>query len=228
MTPVTEHRVVAVTDERSTLARASIALLQDAIGDVHPASYLLRELEETRQRRAPGGDYSLLAMPDVNGEPMAAVAGVYLEAVHAGFVSYLAVREDQRGLGLGRMMRQHLVEAFRGQARQATGGELGRVLGEVQRESPWLSMLMREGRVVRLDVPYFHPWMSRRWEGYYVLYLEPLADRRTALPARELERLVDAVWRRAYRISNPEDWDTWRYMIQNLRQRASPDSPPGL
>ncbi|MBF5041835.1 hypothetical protein FGE12_05490 [Aggregicoccus sp. 17bor-14] len=224
-------RAVEVKDERSPLARHAITLMQEAIGDVHPASYLLGELRDTRQGRAQGGGYHLLALPDPEapgGEPLAAAAGAYLEAVHAGFVSYLAVREDQRGRGLGRSLREQLVDTFRAQARDAGAGELARVLGEVQQDSAWLRLLVREGRVVPLDFPYFHPWMSRRGEGYYALYLEPLADRRTELPAREAAGLVEAVWRRAYRIRDPVHWETYRYMLRRLEGRTTVGPDPAL
>ena len=224
-----QGRVVAVTDERSPLAHRAIALLQEAIGDVHPASYLLSELQQTRQGRARGGDYHLLALPDPEGHaPLAAAAGVYLEAVHAGFVSYLAVHEDQRGRGLGRALREQLVSSFREEARAAGAGELARVLGEVQRDSAWLRLLVREGRVVPLDLPYFHPWMSRRGEGVYALYLEPLADLRTELPPTEAAQLVEAVWRRAYRIRDPEHWETYRYMMKRLEGRETVGPDPAL
>jgi GNAT superfamily N-acetyltransferase len=227
--PSPEPRVVEVTDERSALAREAIALMQEAIGDVHPASYLLTELRETRQGRVRGGDFHLLALPDPHGGgPLAAAAGVYLEAVHAGFVSYLAVREDQRGRGLGRALREQLVATLQRQAEEAGAGELGRVLGEVQRDSAWLRLLVREGRAVPLDLPYFHPWMSRRGEGYYALYLEPLADRRTELPSVEAAQLVEAVWRRAYRIRAPLQWETYRYMMEQLEARDTVGPDPTL
>jgi hypothetical protein len=88
---------------------------------------------------------------------------------------------------------------------------------------------VREGRVMPLDVPYFHPWMARRSEGYYVLYREPLADRRPELPSEEVARMLEAIWRRAYRIRDPESRDTFRYMLQRLEGRetvgADPDFP---
>ncbi|HET9449755.1 MAG TPA: GNAT family N-acetyltransferase [Aggregicoccus sp.] len=224
-----EPRALEVTDERSALARNAIELMQEAIGDVHPASYLLSELQQTRLGRARGGDYHLLALPDAQGGgALAAAAGVYLEAVQAGFVSYLAVREDQRGRGLGRALREQLVATFQRQAREAGAGALGRVLGEVQRDSAWLRLLVREGRVVPLDLPYFHPWMSRRGEGVYALYLEPLADPRTQLPSAEAAQLVEAVWRRAYRIRDPLQWETYRYMMQRLEGRETVGPDPAL
>ncbi|HLL54346.1 MAG TPA: GNAT family N-acetyltransferase [Myxococcaceae bacterium] len=219
-------RVVEVTDERSELARRAIARIQDAIWDVHPTGSLLAELRETRLGTARGGAYHLLAMLDTGEQdPVAAAAGVYLEAVNAGFVSYLAVREDQRGRGLGRELRGHLLEAFRAQARRARGVDPACVLGEVERESEWLRMLVREGRVVPLDVPYFHPWMSRGAEHHYALYLEPMADKRTELPSAEVARLIEAIWRRAYHFDRLERSDTFRYMMQRLegRETVGPD-----
>jgi GNAT superfamily N-acetyltransferase len=220
-------RVVEVTDERNPLAHRAIALIREAIWDVHPTGYLLAELEETRLGLAEGGDYHLLAMLAPGDEqPVAAAAGVYLEAVNAGFVSYLAVREDQRGRGLGRELRGHLVEAFRAQARRARKGELAYVLGEVERESSWLRLLIREGRAMPLDLRYFHPWMSRHGEGHYALYLEPLGNKRFELPSAEAARVVEAIWRRAYSIRNPLQSDTFRYMMQQLKGRETVGPDP--
>ncbi len=224
-----EHRVVEVTDERSALARRSIALIQEAIWDVHPTGFLLAELEETRRGTARGGGYHLLALLASDAEaPRAAAAGVYLQAVNAGFVSYLAVREEYRGQGLGHALREHLLEAFRVQARRERGEELASVLGEVERDSAWLRLLVREGRVMPLDVPYFHPWMARRSEGYYVLYREPQADTRVELPSDEVARVLDAIWRRAYRIRDPQQRDTFRYMMQRLQGRETIGPDPGF
>lgn len=226
-TGLPEHRVVEVTDERSPLARRSINLIQEAIWDVHPTGFLLRELEETRRGVVRGGGYHLLAMLAADAEePLAAAAGVYLQAVKAGFVSYLAVREDLRGQGLGAALREHLVETFRVQARREGGTELAYVAGEVERESAWLRKMVREGRVMPLDFPYFHPWMARRSEGYYALYREPLADSRPELPAEEVAQLVDAIWRRAYRVHEPLQRDTWRYMMEQLKDRESVGADP--
>ena len=222
-----EHRVVEVTDERGPLARRSIALIQEAIWDVHPTGFLLRELEETRRGAARGGGYHLLAMlaPD-DEQPLAAAAGVYLQAVNAGFVSYLAVREDLRGRGLGGALREHLLETFRVQARREQGTELANVLGEVERESAWLRRMVREGRVMPLDFSYFHPWMARRSEGYYALYREPLADTRPELPAEDVARCVEAIWRRAYRIHGPLQRDTYAYMLEQLKGRETVGADP--
>jgi ribosomal protein S18 acetylase RimI-like enzyme len=228
-TGLPELRVVEVTDERSTLARRSIALIQEAIWDVHPTGFLLAELEETRRGTARGGGYHLLAMVGPDGKtPVAAAAGVYLQAVNAGFISYLAVREDLRGRGLGRELRGHLLEAFRAQALRERGEEPGSVLGEVERSSDYLRMLVRQGRAVPLGFPYFHPWMSRRAEGYYALYREPMADTRTELPAEEVARTVEAIWRRAYRIHDPRRRDTFRYMLQWLGERETVGPDPDL
>lgn len=226
-TGLPERRVVEVTDERSALARRSIALIQEAIWDVHPTRFLLAELEETRRGVARGGGYHLLAMLASGEEdPLAAAAGVYLQAVNAGFISYLAVREDQRGRGLGRELREQLLQTFQTQARRERGEELAYALGEVERDSAWLRMLVREGRVMVLDVPYFHPWMSRHKEGYYALYREPLADRRRELPSEEVARVIEAIWRRAYRIRSPLQRDTYQYMMQQLEGRETVGADP--
>jgi GNAT superfamily N-acetyltransferase len=222
--------VVEVTDERSPLARRSISLIQEAIWDVHPTGFLLAELGQTRQGQARGGGYHLLALvaPGREEVPLAAAAGCYLQAVNAGFVSYLAVHEGLRGRGLGARLRAHLVDTFRAQALREGGVECGAVLGEVERNSAWLRRLVREGRAVPLDVPYFHPWMSRRNEGKYTLYREPLADRRTTFPAEEVARMLEAVWRRAYHVPDPRSRDTYRYMLERLEGRGTVGADPSF
>ena len=115
-----ELRVVEVRDERTQLARDAIELLQAAIGDVQPAADLLSEIEECRRGLPSGGDYHLLVALDDDGEPAAAAAGVYLEAVNAGFITYLAVRPDVRNQQLGRKLRAHLLECFHHDANRST------------------------------------------------------------------------------------------------------------
>ena len=227
---MTTPRVIEVTDERTPLAERAIDLIQSAIWDVHPARYLLAELRETRQGTVQGGGYHLLAMVDPGDEatPIAAATGAYLAAINAGFVSYLAVREDQRGHGLGKALRGHLVEAFREQARREAGTELAYVVGEVERDSPWLRSLIAEGRTIALDLPYFHPWMSIRAEGHYALYREQVTDTRPELPAEEVARIIKAIWRRAYRFHQPEQRDTFRRMMRALEGRATVGPAPDL
>lgn len=214
-------RVVEVEDERSALARAAFDLIAESIWDVQPEKDLLSELEERRRGLSSGGDYHLLALVEPNGAPAAAAAGVYLEAVDAGFVTYLAVRSDRRGELLGRRLRAHLVEAFRADARRVRGGEPAWTVGEVRRESRWLRTLVRDGRAIPFDFGYFHPWMPRRAEGAYVLYREPLADPRVELPGAEVVRLVYAIWRRAYRFRFPLQSDTFCHMLRTLEARGA-------
>ncbi|HEX2091106.1 MAG TPA: GNAT family N-acetyltransferase [Longimicrobiaceae bacterium] len=212
-------RVVELRDERESLAHAALELIAESIWDVQPARDLLSELEECRRGLPSGGDYHLLALLDGGEQPVAAAAGVYLDAVNAGFVTYLAVREAQRGRRLGRELRRHLVEAFRTEARRKGHGDLAWTVGEVRRESPWLRTLVREGRAVPFDFPYFHPWMPRRAENRYVLYREPLGDTRAEIPSEEVLRLVYGIWRRAYRIRFPTQSETFCYMLQQLEGR---------
>jgi GNAT superfamily N-acetyltransferase len=214
-------RVVKVVDERDPLARATISLIQEAIGDVQPTSDLLAELEERRRGLPSGGCYHLLALVDPEGEPVAAAAGVYLEASNAGFVTYLAVRADRQRRQLGRGLRDHLIEAFRAEALRARGEPLAWTVGEVRHSSPWLRTLVREGRVVPFDFGYFHPWMPLRSEGRYVLYREPDGDARRALPSHEVLRLVFGIWRRAYRIRYPTQSETFCYMLRQLEAQRT-------
>ncbi|MDP9347617.1 MAG: hypothetical protein M3P24_00500 [Gemmatimonadota bacterium] len=213
-------RVVELEDERSVLTHRSIELIQHAIGDVQPADDLLSELEEKRRGLPSGGDYHLLALVDGSDEPLAAAAGIYLEGVNAGFVTYLAVRKDQRSRQLGRALRKQLIEAVRAEAARK-GRELAWTVGEVRHDSPWLRTLVRRGRAIPFDFSYFHPWMPIRAEGRYVLYREPHADTRAEIPAEEAIRLVYNIWRRAYRIRFPLQSDIFCYMMEQLAGRET-------
>lgn len=214
-------RVVYVDDERMPLAREALELIVHSIGDVQPVEDLLSELEERRYGMPAGGDYHLLALVNERDEPVAAAAGVYLKGVNAGFVTYLAVRRDARQQQLGSGLRAQLVEALRDDARAAGAGDLAWVVGEVRGDSPWLRTLVRTGQVIPFDMPYFHPWQSRRTEGTYVLYREIVADTRPELPSDEVGRLLYNIYRRAYRIRFPLQSDTFEYMLRKLQGRAT-------
>ena len=216
-----EARVVRVTDERTPIAREALELIADAIGDVQPINDLLSELEERRLGLPSGGGYHLLARVDAAGGVTAAAAGTYLEKVNAGFITYLAVRKDQRSQRLGRALRKHLVDSIREEARATRGEEPSWVVGEIRSDSPWLRTLVAAGRAVPFAFPYFHPWMTRAAEGRYVLYREPLGDVRRELPAQEVMGLVYAIWRRAYRIRFPLHSEIFRYMLQTIEAQGT-------
>ena len=219
-------RVERIDDERSPLAVAAFALIHKAMWDVQPTDELMAELEEKRRGMPSAGDYHLLVLVDEEGDVAAAAAGVYLEPVNAGFITYLAVDEERRGQRLGRELRAHLVESMREEAqRRRGGGDLAWVVGEVRRENRWLRTLVQHGRAISFDLPYFHPWLPKKAEGKYVLYREPVADSRPELPSAEVAGLLYAIWRRAYRIRYPMHSETFAYMLRFLdeREMVGPD-----
>ena len=214
-----ELRPIEITDERSPLAREAVKLIRDSIGDVQSTADLLSELEERRRGLSTGGDYHLMGLLAPDGKLAAAAAGVYLEAANAGFITYLAVRRDQRGNELGRELRAHLCEVLRAEARRPSGEELARIVGEVRGESRWLATLVGGGGAIPFSFSYFHPWLPRSAEGKYVLYREPVGDRRAELPPGEVLGLLYVIWRRAYRIDYPLQSDTFRYMLDQVEGR---------
>lgn len=214
-----EPKLVIVRDEREPLAREALGLIVDAIGDVQPVREMLSELEERRRGMPSGGDYHLLAYVDGDDWPIAAAAGVYLQGVNAGFVTYLAVRKGLRGAHLGRRLRAHLVEEIRREARDKGAGDLAWIVGEVRQESPWLKTLVRDGQAIPFDAPYFHPWQSRRGQGRYVLYREPIADDRVEVRADDVLRLLYDIYHRAYRLPFPLHNDNFCYMLGHLEGR---------
>lgn len=208
-----------IDDERDPLAREAARLIRESIGDVQPTADLLSEVEERRRRLPSGGDHHLVGMQAPDGGLAAAAAGVYLESVNAGFITYLAVRSDQRGQQLGPELRGYLVDLLRADAQQTRGNELAWVVGEIRRESGWLPTLVRSGGAIPFDLSYFHPWLRRGDEGRYVLYREPVGDQRAELPSHEVVGLLYAIWRRAYRVDYPLHSDTFRYMLSQLEDR---------
>ncbi len=221
MSSRSEPRVVRLQDEREPVALAALELFVDEIGDVQPMADLLSELEEGRRGMYSGGGYHLLAMLDEGEKPAAAAAGIYLRGIDAAFVTYLAVRADQRRRRLGRKLRAHLTESIRQEAVRLDGNDPAWIVGEVRRRSPWLRTLVRAGKAIPFDFPYFHPWMPRSAEGRYVLYREPVADPRPELPAEEVARLLYAIWRRAYRVRFPLQNDVFRYMLAQIEARGT-------
>lgn len=215
-----ELRPIEITDERNPLAREAVKLIRESIGDVQSTADLLSELEERRRGLSTGGDYHLVGLVRPDGRLAAAAAGVHLEAANAGFITYLAVRSEERGNELGRELRSYLVDALRVDALRTTGRELRWVVGEVRRESRWLATLVDSGGAIPFDLGYFHPWMPRSAEGRYVLYREPVGDRRPMLPPREVLGLLYVIWRRAYRIDYPLQSETFRYMQEQLEGRG--------
>ena len=213
-----ELRSIEITDDRDPLAREAVRLIRDSIGDVQSTTDLLSELEERRRGLPTGGDYHLMALLAPDGRVAAAAAGVYLEAANAGFITYLAVRRDQRGNELGRKLRAELVEAFRSDAQRTAGRELDWVVGEVRRESRWLATLVDSGGAIPFQVSYYHPWLPRSAAGKYVLYREPVGDRRSEIPAPEVLRLLYLIWRRAYRIDHPLQSETFCEMLEELER----------
>ncbi|HET6762677.1 MAG TPA: GNAT family N-acetyltransferase [Longimicrobiaceae bacterium] len=209
-----DARVVEINDERDPLAVPTLELIRRAIRDVQPVEDLLSELEERRRGLPSGAEHHLVALVE-NGQPLAAVAGLYLPTVNAGFITYLAVHENARGRLLGRQLRARLVDAFRADA-HAAGRELAWTVGEVRRESPWLRTLVSHGQAIPFAFSYFHPWQTRASEGKYVLYREPVGDARAELPAGEVLGLVYAIWRRAYRIRFPLQSEVFCYMIEQM------------
>jgi ribosomal protein S18 acetylase RimI-like enzyme len=130
--PENELRPIDITDERDPLAREAVRLIRESIGDVQSTADLLSELEERRRGLSSGGDYHLMGLVAPDGRLMAAAAGVYLEASNAGFITYLAVRSDQRGNELGRELRAHLVDALG----QSWRGSWGRCAGRAAGSAP--------------------------------------------------------------------------------------------
>lgn len=216
-------RIIEVDDERDPLAGEALRLILDSFPprDRHPLAELRSEIAEKRLDLLTGYDSHLLVLADRNGHALAANAGVYLAAVNAGFITYLAVHPEMRGRQLGRRVRAAMVEAFRADARLTGYEELAWVLGEVRIESPWLRGLVRRGGAIPFDLTYYHPELTPGTSSVrYILYREPIGDARPELPAAEVRKILYAVWRRAYRIRYPLEEEAFVAMLEELEGRG--------
>ena len=225
----TPGAIVEVTDERGALAQEALELIAASFKreDRHSLADLRSEIAEKRLELLTLYDFHLLVRLDEAARVAAAAIGVYLAAGNAGFISYLAVRPDARGYGVGREVRGALIEAFRDDARRAGRDELAWVVGEVRADSPWIARLVRERGAIPLDLTYYHPGMQPGASPEpYLLYCEPIGDRRRELPAAEVRRLIYAVWRRAYRVRYPLQREGFVAMMAELEGRQRVGAHP--
>jgi GNAT superfamily N-acetyltransferase len=221
-TAVESGRIIEVQDERGPLAEKALGLIQAHFPprERQPIEQIAMEIAEKRMRLLTSYDFHLFAAVDEHDEVMAVSSGVYLGGVNTGLVTYLAVAEAYRERQLGRSVRSALVEAFRQDARSLDWSELAAVVGEVRIENPWLRRLVREKAVLPLDLTYFHPGLDpSEGNARWILYRQPIADRRELLPAAEVRQLLYAIWRRAYRVRWPLEREGFIHMLDQLAER---------
>jgi GNAT superfamily N-acetyltransferase len=220
--PGSDVAIIEITDERDAIAAEALELIAQSFDrrDRQSLVELRSEIAEKRLDLLAAYDFHLLASADENGGARGTVAGVYLEGVNAGFVTYLAVRPEARGHGLGRALRMRLVEVFRDDARRAGWDDLAWVLGEVRLESAWLRRLVDHRGALPFDLTYYHPGM-RPGDDHkpYALYRQPVGDARAELPAQLVRRILYAVYRRGYRVRYPLEHAGFAAMLAQLEDR---------
>jgi ribosomal protein S18 acetylase RimI-like enzyme len=218
----TDVRIVEIRDEREPLAEAALAVIADmfAAHERQPLAELRSEIAERRLGMLSGYNFHLLtAIYDGEDTPAGTIAGLYLDGVNAGFITYLAVRRQHRGRRLARVLRPHLIEVFRADARREEYDDLAWVLGEVRAESPWLRRLVRTRGAIPFDLEYYHPGMSIGDPERYILYRQPVADHRRELPVELVRRTLFAIYRRGYRVRYPLNRDIFAHMLEQLEGR---------
>jgi hypothetical protein len=224
-------RIVEVLDEREPVTRAALAIIRDTFppAERQPLDNLAMEVRERRLGLTEDDPYHLLAAISEEGRAMAVAAGVYLGPCNAGLVTYLGVSPEFRTRRLGLGIRTALVEAFRADARGLGRGELRWVVGEVRLENPWLRRLVRDRAAVPFDLTYYHPGVGPGWSPEeWILYRQPVADDRRALPAREVARLIYRIWRRAYRVRWPLEHEGFAAMMEELDAREEVGAHPAF
>lgn len=217
-------RTVEILDEREPLSDAALALVQEMFDpcERQPLAELRSEIAERRLGMLSSYNFHLItALLDDDAEPAGTIIGLYLDGVNAGFITYLAVREQHRGRRIARVLRPHLIEVFRDDARRTGHDDLAFVLGEVRRDSPWLRRLVRTRGAIPFDLDYYHPGMSLDSAEPYVLYRQPVGDTRRELPVALVRRILYAIYRRAYRSRYPLQRDVFRHMLEQLEGRST-------
>lgn len=215
-------RIVEIRDEREPLAEAALAVIAEmfAAHERQPINELRSEIAERRLGMLSGYNFHLLtALYEDNDVPAGAIAGLYLDGVNAGFITYLAVRSQHRGRRLARVLRPKLIEVFRADARREEYDDLAWVLGEVRADSPWLKRLIRTRGAIPFDIEYYHPGMSIGSGEPYVLYRQPIGDHRRELPVELVRRTLFAIYRRGYRVRYPLNRDIFTNMLEQLEGR---------
>lgn len=153
------------------------------------------------------------------GRIVGAATGTYLGHINIGLIGYVAVGPAARSSGIGPRLRWALHLAFERDANRLRSRPLKALVGEVRPDNPWLRRLVGHGAIA-LDLPYFQPSLRRRGpEVPLVLYYQPLLADRVSLPAKEVRRLLYAIWRRAYRIPKPLTHPTFRKMLRAIAGR---------
>lgn len=213
-----------ILDERDPRAEAALGLIAGAFQrpERQPLSELRSEIAEKRLGLLAAMDFHLLVAVGEDGKVQGTVAGMYLEGVNAGYITYLAVDPRFQGRRLAPRLREALVDRFRQDAWNAGFDELAWVLGEVMGDSPWLERLLRTRGAVAFDLQYCHPGVTRDGNpDGHVLYRQPVGDRREELPAQLVRRILYAIYRRGYRIPYPLDAPGFQAMLDDLENRST-------
>lgn len=222
-------RIVEIEDEREPHGQQAMALIGQAFPreERQPLEQIAMEIAEKRLGLLTSYDFHLFAGIGEDDRVAAISAGVYLGGVNAGFVTYLAVRPEYRARKVGRQLRVQLVEAFRRDAIALEWSDLAWVVGEVRTDNPWLGRLVRDRSAIAMDLAYYHPGMDPATAtDQWVLYRQPVGDRRPEVRCTEVSQLLYAIWRRAYRVRWPLQRDGFRMMLAELEGRETIGSHP--
>ena len=223
---MTARRTVVVEsldDHRNPLFSEALRLYRRVFPEKEriDRAYFVSILEEKRRGLLePFNLHFLVARAE--GRVRGLAVGSYLAVVNLGFVGYLAVDPAYSGAGMGRLLRERLVRALRRDARAAGHAELLGVLGEVEAENPWLSHLLRNPRLLPLDIQYRQPALGRNVPAVpLVLYLEATRRPIRSLPVKRVRALLYAIYRRVYRIRFPLRNPAFRAMMRELKGRRT-------
>lgn len=162
-----------------------------------------------------------LVIAEHRGAVIGVASGTYLGNINTGVVGYLAVSPTAQGFGVGPRLRGRLRTLFHRDAKRITGEALEAVIGEVHRDNPWLSRLVRRDSVLALDFDYVQPSLHGDERPVpLVLYYESLTRILKRLPAARIRRLLFTTWRRIYRIARPMSRPEFRRMLRSLQGRT--------
>ena len=144
--------------------------------------------------------------------------GYFIGEISSGLIHYIAVKPRFQGRGIGRNLREEVIEKFK-----LDGTVIQRpaqyCLGEVERDSDWMRYLLRQG-VFFPDMDYFQPPVDTTMSPQRLeFYIQSLEGKREQINSEELINIVKAVYSNAYDIQGVESNSSFKHVVESIGDR---------
>ncbi len=207
--------VELVSNPGPCLVKAVHCLLEDEM-----APGLVEDLPSLVETLSPaaGGAVPLLVCASEGPSPRGAVVGSYLPAVNVGAVLYSAVAGPRRGQGIYRSMRRRLIEAFDCEAAKRGAGGVEYVVSEQRPGSGLLSAYVGRWGAHEAALDYEQPQVQGLERTPLRLVFLPVGAAGPPSGSFAL-RVAREMYRRVYRIDDPDGNESFRRIVQSSRAR---------